>query len=160
MRIFKVDFRKFLRETIPTFLRKSEILLCMLDAIAQGLMAVYRLFTDFRNEVLRKQSYNYQVCYLEAMLNDNFDKKLRRIYITDMDVRKFLMIYKMEEDRPVMINQKETGSPIMIHRVEEIDVRNAFVVNTPNELSSQINRIRASVDIYRLASREFVIQTF
>ena len=160
MKIFKIDFRKFLREKIPTFLRKSEILLCMLDAIARGLMAVYRLFTDFRNEVLRKQSYNYQVCYLEAMLNDTFDKKFRRIYITDMEVREFLMIYKKEEDRPVMISQNGIGNPVMIHRLEEIDIRNAFVVNIPSELNSQTNKIHASVDMYKLASVEFVIKTF
>ena len=160
MKIYKIDFKKFLRETIPTFLRKSEILLCMLDAIAQGLIVVYKLFVDFRNEVLRKKSYNFQVCYLEAMLNDAFDKKLRRIYITDMDVREFLMIYRVEEDRPVMINQNGIGAPVMINRIEEIGIRNAFVVNIPNELNGQINRIRASVDMYRLASIEFIIKTF
>lgn len=79
---FKIDYSRLTMLLLPSFLRSSRILL-LVRAAVQGVSSLYGIFTVNRNANIYRLSNNSQVCYLEKVLNDAYDKTNRKIHIDD-----------------------------------------------------------------------------
>lgn len=99
-------------------------------------------------------SYNSQVCYLRKMLNDRFDNEQRRITIEQSPQVEHLMIYRDEEDRPVMLGTR------LLPREDIVLYSSEFTVNIPDSLADREDEIQANINYYKLATRSNIIKRF
>lgn len=157
---YDVNIKRLGLLLLPTFWRKP-ILATFVYATVTPLSYIYTQFTLFRRESDYRLTHNGQVCYLRAVLNDQFDPIERRITITDKAINAGAMfLYKREIERPQLIPGRETGRARVINRrgssgTDAFD----FWVNLPSNLfySIDVARLRAIVSAYKLASKRFSI---
>ena len=81
---YKIDWDKLILLLLPTFLRKPILfgyIRALLVPLAGSRESVYNRWYVYRDENIKKLSYNSQRCYLRKALNDTYDPSLRRITI-------------------------------------------------------------------------------
>lgn len=151
----------------PTFLRKP-ILMGILYSLLAPLTHIMSKLRSFRMVCDYRLNHNGQVCYLRAVLNDQFDPVDRRITISDEPFQnEHVVIHHRaaNTDDPVPIRRgKEEATEAFIGRTitrRGFGGTNAydFCVNLPFDLyqSIDIGRLRAVVNSYKLASKRFGI---
>jgi hypothetical protein len=146
-------------------MRKAGIL-ALINAVASVLNNIYLLFSGNRFENLSRLQRTPQVQSMEHLLNEMFDRELRRIYITDGDYQTQTLLYKKEEQRDIFLytpGEVATGGGenLMLYQDSELGfINEAFVVHIPDILSAQESVVRAVVDKYKLVGRFFKIETF
>jgi hypothetical protein len=155
-----VDIQKLALLLTPVFWRRTtfiEFIYCLVDPIKK----LNSEFISFREKSIYKIVHNGQVILLEKVLNDAFDKFDRRIYITDSVQNEPLYLHSTQEQRPVYIGEKT------LFNFGSFDAANyEFIVIMPVELKPVFlfdllnfeNRIKTSVNYYKLASKRYVIQ--
>ncbi|MCC8154675.1 MAG: hypothetical protein LIP01_10995, partial [Tannerellaceae bacterium] len=79
---YDIQIRKLVFILLPTFLRKP-ILVGLPYSIVTPVCEMYTRFLRFREDSNYRMTYNGQICYLKAVLNDHFDPVQRRINISD-----------------------------------------------------------------------------
>mgnify|MGYP000252482231 FL=1 len=91
---------------LPTFYRKP-LIAAFAQSMVQGVNIVYGNFMRWRQDKQYRLSHNGQVCYLRAVLNDQFDPIERRITITDgtanMDL---LTLYCRDMDMAALVRRE------------------------------------------------------
>lgn len=158
--IFKITISKLL-ELLPTVLRKDRALVILANACLFPLRTIHSNFIGYSNDIASIMGYNSQTCYLRKMLNDLYDPTQRRIQVRNAERNEYLMIYRMEEQLPVMINRDGDGAPTMIYRLDAINYDSRFDVLLPTSFLNNtqlVRQIEASINGYRLATRYFNIK--
>lgn len=134
--------------------------LCMLKSILQPVKSLVLSINSYRTATELKLSFNGQVCSLERLLNDRFDPTERNIYITDAESIHPLIAYPSEDvDRRIII----TDSPVIAYNESVIgDNMNKFIVNIQdsNELRAIESQIIATVQLYKLSGKVFIIKFY
>lgn len=138
---------------LPTALRRM-IVAAFLFALAAPLTVLRDRFNLFRSEKETQMSYNAQVCHLRKMLNDKFDAGSRRVYIEQRQNISHLFIHRREEERPVMLGR------VMLNRRDAIEYDSTFIVHVPQSLQPLENAMRAALNYYKLATRNYIIKYF
>lgn len=145
----------------PTFLRKP-IMVAFMKAMMTPLDNLDKSFRAYY-ESLDTNTYS-QVCYMQGVLNDNFDPLERRISITPAALDKNSFLYWLQsKNRPVRIYKE--GSSGFIPRLEskegQIGTANPdFRVVLPAGFvlsESEEARMRAFVNQNKLASKQYII---
>jgi hypothetical protein len=155
--MFSVDWNKLIAFLLPTFLRKSKQI-AWLKVLTKPVVNLYDKFLEFRIQQLFKTLFTSQIIYLEHLLNDVFDKDLRRIYI-DNDADKLgLFIYDSEADTFMITDDEATT--IMLGSDESYNQEFDFTVMVPEGLVFDENRMRAWINLYRFAGIKYQIKTF
>ena len=158
MRIFNLDIEKLIKLLLPTFLRKERVI-AFLDAITAPIQRIYTRFRANREQNLHQLSITPQVFSLEKMLNDRYDSRLRRIYITDGMFRNASYVYLAKEQQPVYVHTNAEAT-MYIYNAPDVDFLNeTFVVHIPATLTAYTEEITQMLNIYKLASRTFNIVT-
>jgi hypothetical protein len=152
-RIFGTDFKKLARMLPPTALRKP-VATAFLNASAAPLETLRDKFDLFRSEKETRMSYNSQACYLRKMLNDKFDLFSRRIRIEQNQNAAHLFVCRQEEEQPVTLGR------VSLNRRDAIEYDSAFVVNVPQPLRPADSAMRAALNRYKLATRNYIIKYF
>lgn len=156
MQVYNIDFQKLFKLFTIIMLRATTLFSELLKACSAGLTNMHAEFMSFRAVTLNRMQYSSQVCYLRKLLNDKYDSSDRRISVVDGDVRGYLFMYKTTEDKPVMIN--ETTPPEMIYRRDSIFYLGEFLVVVPDELSQLDAKIRASLNEYKLVTKQYQVR--
>jgi hypothetical protein len=160
MRIFELNIRKLFINLLPTFLRKPGII-SVVSAVATGMQHLYTRITTNRNANLYKLNHTPQVASLEHLLNDRYDSRHRRIYITDGDYRQQILLYRKVELRDIPLYRSEEQNDIPLYLSEEAGfIDESFIVHIPVELDILEAEIRVMVDFFKLVGRKFKIVTF
>lgn len=104
---------------------------------------------------------NYQVCYLEAFLNDRFDFTDRRIYIEDAENQETLYIYTRAELNPVWLytRAEDIPQPVYTRGESNGDYLNDFVIWIPYGVVFDEAELRAMVAT-KLAGKRYKIELF
>lgn len=157
---YEVNFKRLALLMLPTFWRKP-ILGAITYAMVSPLCYLHTRFILFRRESIYRLTHNGQVCYLRAVLNDQFDPIERRITVTeDADSVGILMLRNREEDKAILLPARETGRAIIVNR-RGFDGINGFDfwINIPLVLleTVDVTRLKAIVGTYKLASKRFSI---
>lgn len=161
--IYNINFRKLGDLLTPPPLRKP-VFIDWIETFLKPLEEVNVLFKKFRKNSIYKVTHNGQVCYLQKVLNDAFDRFPRRIYITDVFYIENLYIYPENDNKPVYINETQ---PVYIYDDAAFDIPDyEFIVHMPIELkpAAEIDlinleiQIKSLVNYYKLASKRYVIQ--
>lgn len=157
---YEVNFKRFALLLLPTFWRKP-ILATIAYAMVSPLSYLHTRFILFRRESNYRLTHNGQVCYLRAVLNDQFDPIERRITITETAGNMgILMLYEREEEKGQLLPIRESGRSVIVNRrgfggINAFD----FWVNIPGVLydTVDVTRLKAIVSTYKLASKRFSI---
>lgn len=157
--IFNIDYYRLVKLLLPVMLRRP-LLLAFMEAIVSPVDTLYGLFSSNRNANLYRLSITPQVCFLEKALNDRFDISRRRIYIEDgvFYDEQYLFtegegldeyVYTPVENKDIYLyTRSETGSG-------SVD----FIVVVPAGLRYNEAEMKALVNMYKLASKTFIIPT-
>ena len=159
-KFFKVNFWHLATQVLPPRL-KFPLVTALLEAAYSVMDYVYNLFSVNRDTNLYHISITPQVCCLEKALNDRFDITERRIYISDGYFHKRAYVYTRPEDKPRYVYNRIENKPIYLRTRMEVGVQNFdFVVNVPAGLVYNRDEMTAFVEVYKLASKVFIINEF
>ena len=155
MRIFDLTLRKLIVLLLPTFLRKPRTV-AWLQMLIAPLEQLQYDFAQKRTADLVVLSHNGQKCYLRKILNDTFDKHLRRIRISDMRLFNAVYVFTEAENEPLSL---QDDAPAYLYSEAEMQVSGVnFSVHLPAELRSREVEVRALTDTYKLASKRYILQ--
>jgi hypothetical protein len=149
-KIYNVDFKILAQLLLLTMLRRDSNN-SLLNATIKPLELLHENFQAFRSDVTNKMSYNSQVFSIQKMLNDRFDNDSRRIRIAQTNVREPLMLYRREEEKPVVLGRK------ILYRRDVVGDSRSFTITLPAALQTNENRIRSNVDFYKLTTTNYTL---
>ncbi|WP_376777184.1 hypothetical protein [Flavobacterium covae] len=152
---YEVDFKKLAVLLLPIALRKRKTI-AFLHCLIQPIDSVYRSWKTKRDDDWYKLAHNGQVCKLEAVLNDEFDKTLRRIYIDDGDSFHQKYIFTEEEDEEEVF----LDDTLFVFSEDEYENTGVdFVVFVPSELvDANIHKLNYLIRYYKLAGKRYRIE--
>jgi hypothetical protein len=159
--IFDIDFYRLTRLLLPTFLRSGGALTALLDVLVAPVKSLHELLLSYRGEVAQAMRYSSQTCYLRGALNDLYDAELRRIRVENVEGFEPLMLYDEAEidELQALLYSEDSGNFVLVPGEDDFIGEGSFRVRVPEGLlAADEARIRASVERYRLATREFVIE--
>ncbi len=165
-RIYIINFKKLLVLNLPIELRKR-IQIEWLNALITPFKELYGQFLNFRFVSIYEVTHNSQVCYLQAALNDIFDKEQRRFKITDGRFLEPLWIYSEAENKPAFIYSEQEQQPVFVYSDNDfMGVGSDFEVLAPSDLlpvdeiakTAYVSGVAALIDYYKLASKTYNIQ--
>ncbi len=167
MGLFDVNYDNVVWYALPVRLRKV-VQYAWLRSLITPVKWLAMMFRTNRAGNLYRLAHNSQVVYLEMALNDTFDNIGRRIYITDGPFRDPLYTYLQPEEKPVWLGLiSEAGTttypdPEVLYTDGETAIMGiGFIVRIPAAITFNMARLRAMVDLYRLAGRiNYTIETF
>lgn len=173
MRIFDINFDKWIASMLPTFLRRPRVFafcraLCSPLYLGEDDKSIYKRFLQSRKKHLYRVSHNGQVCYLRAALNDAFGLK-KGFEIADPDddrgewhfakdptmPQQFLAVDERlnpppaEEEPP-----PDHPVPVLADEVRLNAPQNSFIVYVPGNIyASQLDKVKSIVEEYRILSK-------
>ena len=163
--MFNINILHIIKLLLPPHWRtKSQI--DFLKPVAKPFITVHNVFMTFRANNLYKLSFTGQVISLEYLLNQYYQTE--GIYISDTapDYPE-TTIYNTEEnetDEPVYVfNADETILPeeqVYLYNNEEFDLNINFIINIPIAVTFDENVVRALVNLYKLAGKQYSIKTY
>ncbi len=153
--VLNINFNKWAVMLIPPVLRKPFLVAFLKIAISQ-VGYLYTQFIKFRSTTNYRLKHNGQVCYLRAVLNDQFDPIDRQIEIGDAESRQSTLIYWRELERLV----PDRYNPVLIVSSRGYTSGSGFdfIVKVPSFIYSNpalVKQLRAVVVEYKLASKQF-----
>ncbi|MDR2894241.1 MAG: hypothetical protein LBU97_02125 [Alistipes sp.] len=157
---YDVNFKRLALLMLPTFWRRP-LLATFAYAMVTPLNYLHTRFVLLQRSTDYRLTHNGQVCYLRAVLNDQFDPIERRITITEeAGGTGPLMLWHRSEDRAQLLPIRESDTAFIVNR-RGFDGVNSFDfwVNIPVALLELVDttRLKAIVNTYKLASKRFSI---
>lgn len=157
---YDVNFRRLALLLLPTFWRRP-LFGAFAFALVTPVSHLHVRFMQYRQRTGYRLRHNGQVCYLRAVLNDEFDPELRRITLSDSDKSDFgTAVYRRVARRPLKLPLRADSAGVKIYRrgftgAGAVD----FIVGIPAALRGNIDESRLSgvVDTYRLASMRYAV---
>lgn len=156
---YDIDYKKLALNITPIKLR-NQLHMAFQYLVVSPISRLAKMFDAYRTDTNYRLHHNGQVCYLRAVLNDLFDSTLRRIQIEDLAPQRELVIWKRDQNKPIMISERSSGNAIIVSKrgfggADGYD----FVVICPLALRGVIDetRMRAVLDQYKLASKRYTI---
>ena len=156
--VYYLNWNRLVTFFIPKVLRKP-LLLALIHSAILPLKANYSAFLSFKKNAAYKVKHNGQVVYLEKMLNDKFDKDLRRIQVENSKPNVPLWLYHVEDGKPMFTYHIADGKSV--HFFNKGAHYNAFdfTVLIPNDLIEIKSQMQAQVNYYKLFSKNYKIET-
>ena len=159
MSIFNIDYTKLVKMLLPAKLLKVKIM-AFAQVIISPIVSLHALFLDLRDAALYELNHNGQVCYLEGVLTDRFDFLNRRIYIDDGAIILNTWVYRREEVKPIYVRRTSESTPYYLRRTSEISHGGTFVVHVPVAVTYDGAEMRALINKYKLAGKQYSIINF
>ena len=167
MGFYNIDYNALVWQNLPVRLRKP-IQYAWLKCLVSPVKYLLNLFKSNRANNLYLLAHNSQLCFMQAALNDTFDKTGRGIYISDGTFHDPLFIYLVPEDKPLWLGLvSEEGSTtypdpeVLYTNVETVFLAASFIVNVPVAIAFDTDRMKALIDLYRLPGRNvYTIVTY
>ena len=160
---YDVSFSRLTVLLLPMCMRRPR-----LTAVARALTApVALLHTEllrFRSDMHYRMTHNGQTCHLRAVLNDRFDRTLRRIRITENEdtTTSGIMLHMRVTRLFVRIPRRGMERRILYRRGYNGSQGFGFWVEVPQELYGTVRELelRAVVNKYKLASVRYGISYY
>lgn len=157
--IYNVSLPRLVVHLLPIPLRKQGMAswLFTLTAPYKELLAWFKIF---RRDSSYKILHTPQVYSMENVLNDAFDRQLRRIYIVDGLYKSAVYFYEPEENK--LVHFFEIAPPVYFYEPEELEKLDVdFVVVLPQGMQlseAETIRLKSLVDFYRLPDKTYTIR--
>jgi hypothetical protein len=163
MRWSTIDFKKLVFNLLPSFLRKSKILVFFSLFVKE-----LQLIAD---ETLYKMQHDGRKIYLEKMLNEAYSvegydhqdhETSKLIYIEDLPITEKLFIFQDSESENTFLEDDgdDNADDVFLDGDTEGIVSNSWVIFMPDTISFDEYTLRALVDSYRYAGKKYIIQNY
>lgn len=161
--IYRLSMRRLVVLLLPIWLRVPSVV-AILQAATAPLQRHLRELRDCRNTTTYRLTHNGQTCKLRGMLNDEFDREMRRIVVRDAeaDASLAVRVFLRTEQRPKFTNSRQVEiNTILNRRGYTGSTGTDFVIEIPAEVLKAIDvkRLAAMVNSYKLAGRRWKIMT-
>jgi len=166
---FTFDIPTFVRRLTPPLLRKSRQL-AWIKALLQPVDTLKDNLNDYVLDVAFRARLNSQVLMLEYGLNELYDNSLRRIYITTSTgfYQREKYTYFTQEGQPDVFLRNTSEAPIasetyIYSTQEQFDLiadTTFFTVHVPTGLTSVEDRIKSTINKYKLAGKTYTINYY
>lgn len=161
---YLLDWNRLVALLLPTSLRGPKML-AWLNALVSPVKTLHAQFLVFRRESIYKIEHTPQVYSLEKVLNDEFDRILRRIYIEDGDYFEQLYLFSPPEQQPIYVFEQSEDQPVYVYAPNDPDATSVdFNVVLPQVFQATFasgannrNRIEALINFYRLPDKTYKI---
>lgn len=158
-RVYDVNIRRLALLVLPTWLRRP-LAGALIHAGVSPLGRLLQELRACRAATLYRLRHNGQVCRLRGALNDGFDPGLRRIRIEDgqsAGTVEASFVHTRDTGRWVMLPRRGEGAAL-VHR-EGFGGTGGydFWVTVPEELRPIETRLRAMVNMYKLAGKRHAV---
>jgi hypothetical protein len=162
MNIYNINFSRLIKQLLPIAVRQP-VIIALIKVLINPVIYVYNQFINYRNISLYKLNHTSQVCYMEAMLNDEFDSIFRRIKIGNSDYKEPIWFYEPEQDLEVWL---DVDDPVYFDEPEAFGRSVDFIVfvpdvlqpASPEALNALIVKMSGLINYYKLFSKNYEIQ--
>lgn len=145
-----IDFKKtFLLKTL-TQLRGAKILVAWLNSAGAVFNSLYIDWVAWLKDRYYEISITPQVCYIEKMLNDEFDKQQRRIYISEPARLTTNFFYRETDGKNWYF-----GSGKFFVDDTRFNYPYDFIINLPSGIIINSERLNALVNRYKLLGKTY-----
>lgn len=160
--MIQFDVNEIVEDNISPRIRKI-FTLEFFKMCASPLVYLYNSFYTFFSTKKYELVFNGQVIYLEHVLNDQFDPVNRGIYISDTppyggSVYIFNDIEANEET--FVYNKSEAEAPLYLFTNAEALTWPGFIVNVPSGVVFEATQLKAYVNKYKIASKNYTINIY
>lgn len=157
---YDIDFSRLVRWNVFAHLLKPKMLKWLYGLI-YPIVLIHNAFIRYRQSKLYEIAMNYQVCYLEAFLNDRFDFTQRRIHIDDAETVEQVYLFQEEEEKPEYLFQEIEDDPLYLYTEGESlgDLLNDFIVFVPSDVAFDQDEMRAMIAT-KLCGKRYKIELF
>jgi hypothetical protein len=159
---YNIDYSLLATLLLPPILRRK-LIIALLRSAMRGLDVIHGRFVTYAGSLIVRA--NNQVCYMQAMLNDEFDYYWRRIRVrvAPVGVADTLLVWKEETNRPVMLSFEgaQEGTPFLLFRDMQIgsgaaDIQIILPVGFHLSVDEE-RRMRTLINRHKLASKKYKI---
>lgn len=147
--IFKINIDKLVVLLLPINWRQPRMI-AFLRSLATPIKLLLYDFQQNRKRNIYRVEHNWQICYMEDALNDEFDPQHRRITIDEELNPQQNYIYSPAEGKPKFIGT------MYIRMASEYGADYDFIVNM-NHAPGQLDDVRAFVNFYKLFGTRYKI---
>ncbi|MFV0397931.1 MAG: hypothetical protein ACK5JU_07935 [Bacteroidales bacterium] len=158
---YNINYSLLVMLLTPTILR-SPIVTTLLTSLAKPLDQLNDQFNGYTQGI--ETSINAQVCYMQAIINDEFDFIQRRVKIRTSDINTESYLSWVEiQDKPIMLSAEESEefTPYIICRDGLIGVNNPdFDIVFPigyTLSTAEMRKLRLLINKNKLASKKYRI---
>lgn len=148
---YNLNFRSWIGQNLPTFLR-SNVQLLWLWVQIKPIDKLYKNWVIFRNQNRQTLGHNGQVFSLRKILNDLHDPQERRIKILEGNQYQRPYIYTEGEQKPQFL-----GTIYLRQDSDYSDTGVDFIVQIPSVVRLDMPRLNADINRFRLASKRYKI---
>ncbi|GGH78109.1 hypothetical protein HNQ91_003948 [Filimonas zeae] len=135
--------------------------MALLYALLAPVNDLHTRFLAYVKNVDYRLRINYQVCYLEAALNDRFDYIDRRIRIVRARQYDPFPIYLNPENKPVVLQRRGAGNGVVLYSKQQTgQFAVDFIIRVPAGVPFDVSELTAFVSFHIVQSRTFQVQTF
>jgi hypothetical protein len=161
--MFNIDFDILINRNLPTWKSLPKVR-AWLRCLIKPLVRLYYDFLDYREAVLLEISYNGQTMVLERMLNINFPNTNSSIFIENTsNSLPSSYLYYLHEDQeapPIYYKSENIDDEGYLYFESEYQQTYDFIVWVPSSLVFNQTEMRAKIDLYKIAGKRYIIQTF
>jgi hypothetical protein len=156
---YKVNYSLLALLLTPIVLR-MKIFMGLLSSMMRPLELLHTKFITYAESLITKA--NAQICYMQSIINDEFDYYQRRIIVRnitpDTDA---LLLWKENQNKPMMLQRDGAENPLLLNRDGQIGANNIdfeavlpffFILSTDEE-----RRIKTIINKNKLASKKYRI---
>ena len=159
---YNTDYTLLAILLLPTFLRRK-IIIALMAAMLKPLGLLHGQFVSYSDSLIIRA--NNQVCYMQAMLNDEFDYYQRRIRVrvAPVGVVDSLLLWREEQDKPILLCSEGVAesTPFLLFRDGQIgtgtsDIEIVFPSSFHLSVSEEI-QLKTLINRHKLASKKYRI---
>ncbi|MFC4163992.1 hypothetical protein ACFOWU_10020 [Epilithonimonas zeae] len=155
---YNIDIDKLALLLLPTFLRGKKMK-AYLKSLIFPISKLYDSFIINREDNLFNVNHNGQKCYLRAVLNEEYDRQLRRIEIDDGNLHDRIYIYPEVQIIGQLDLIKNLGTLYIYSDDDYGDTGVDFYVRVPSAVEYDAYKIKYLIDFYKLATKRYKIIT-
>ena len=159
-KVFNISFTRLAVQLTPTVLRRP-LVMAMFSAFMRPLDMLWSEFLAWRDSL--KTSLPAQTCYLQSIINDEFDYYQRRIIIRNLEITTDdFLLWRESLNKPIMLpSEASLGEVFLLNRNGQTGANtDDFEVVLPAiwyMSPSDIYRLKQLVDENKLVSKKYVI---
>src|SRR5690554_4187701 len=153
--IYNINWFRLVKMLILPAVNKPT-LLAFINSVLAPIRTNYDAFLSFKEDAEYRVQHNGQICFLQKMLNDQFDNSLRRIRVQNVKPKERLWFYLPEDDKPVFF-YNEVDHPVYFYNPEDYYNEFDFEVLIPSVLTSKINQMTVQINYYKIYSKNYQI---
>lgn len=158
--IYDINYTRLVKWLVPAPLRDDR-LQAWIGALITPVASLYNSFLRYRTAKDYQLRINYQLCYLEQLLNDRYDNILRRIYIDDTIQKPPFYIFQNAELKPKFIRQRSENDPKWIYTSGESGgMLDDFIIFVPMDVVFEEPEFISLVKAFYVPGSKFKIQRF